>query len=374
MQRLSSGSRAVDDVLDGLITGDNVVWTGGDDAFHHPVQRAFLADGLGPAVYVTTGASPAAVAARVDHRVEILDARPGQPYADAMLLEAAILERATADTRVVIDSLDAFVRRLQPARAFAFYSRVCPQLFDIGALCYWRTGKGSRAILDGVRSVTQCLVDVGASQLHVVKADGRHDAQGRVFRFRIVDGEIHVEHERALARLAEGLRRVRATRDLTQADLARAAGISPSAISQAEAARRGLALDTVMAISRGLGVGIDELLGTAAHPGYVIARRDRAPVRQGSTPLLDDPDAGLRAYLVQLRPGESGEPPTAHKGPELVVIASGLVQIDLGAERPAMRAGDAVLATHVAIRAWHNLIAKPAHLFWIPRDPVPRST
>ena len=362
----------IDKVLDGLIVGDNVVWTGGDDEFHEMVQRAYLAAGDGPSLRVTTKHAPSVVAASLGNGVVVLDARAGATYADPHELEAAVLERATPDARIIVDDFDALVRRWRPVRALAFFSRLCPQLFDVGALCYWRMGPGSRSILDGVRSITQCVIEVAPGQLRVVKAEGRHDVQGNVFRVRVDDGELHIEHERALGRLAEGLRRVRAARDLSQTDLARAAGVSPSAISQAEGARRGLGLDTVVAISHALGIGLDDLLGVAADPGYVVARRDRAPVRNGSTPLLDDPAAGLRAFLIRLRPGERGLPPASHKGPELVVVASGLIQIDLGAETPVVRAGDAVLATHAAVRAWRNLLPKPALLFWIPRDPMAR--
>jgi transcriptional regulator with XRE-family HTH domain len=193
-----------------------------------------------------------------------------------------------------------------------------------------------------------------------------------VYRVRVVDGEVLIEQERAIGRLAEGLRQLRSARRLNQSDLARVAGVSPSAISQAEAGHRGLGLDTVMAIADGLGVGLDELLGTPSAPGYVLARRDRTAPRRGVTPLLDDPASGLRAYLVHLGPGEHGEPPEGHKGPELIVVSSGLVQIDFGTETPVMRAGDAVLATTLAVRGWRNLSAGASRLFWIPRDPLPR--
>ncbi len=52
----------------------------------------------------------------------------------------------------------------------------------------------------------------------------------------------------------------------------------------------------------------------------------------------------------------------------MVVMAHGLVQIDLGSATPVLRAGDAVLATKVAVIGWRNLSAEPARLFWILRD------
>lgn len=375
MERVSSGIADLDEALGGLLPGDNVVWAGGEDALHDLLQHGFFAaDATSPArVFVTTDEDPARVRRRVGD-VEILDARRGKPYTDVSVLERAVLERGAPGARVVIDSLDAFVRRLRGERALGLFSRICPQLFDAGAICYWRAGPLSRSILDGVRSVTQCVLAVSDGHLRVVKAEGRHGVQGRIFRVRVADGTVRVHHERALGRLAEGLRQLRAARSLSQSEVARIAGVSPSAISQAEAGHRGLGLDTVVTIAEGFGISLDELLGTSPDPGYVIARRDRSASRRGLTALLDDPAAGMRAYLVHLGPGESGEPPGHHKGPELVVVAVGLVQIDLGAETPVVRAGDATLATTVRVRGWRNLLPNPARLFWIPRDPTLRET
>ena len=126
-----------------------------------------------------------------------------------------MLDRGLPGARVVIDNLDAFVRRLRGDRALGLFSRICPQLFDAGAICYWRAGAPSRAILDGVRSVTQCVLDISDGHLRILKAERRHGVQGRIFRIRVVDDSIRVDHERALGRLAEGLRHFRVARRLS---------------------------------------------------------------------------------------------------------------------------------------------------------------
>ena len=269
----------------------------------------------------------------------------------------------------MVDGLDAFVRRWRAERALAMFRRMCPLMFDFGALAYWRASpSGSRAILDGVRRVTQCFIDVAGGHLRVVKAQGRAGVQGRIFKVGVDGGTVRLDHELALGRLAEGLRRVRAQRRLSQSDLARRVGVSPSAISQAEAGRRGLSLDTLLAVSGALGMGLDELLANRGEADYVLTRHDRTAPRRGVTPLLDDPREGLRAYLIDLGPGESGAPPVRHKGPELLVVATGLAQIDLGDEAPVVRAGDAVLATRVPILGWRNVLAQPTRLFLVLRD------
>jgi hypothetical protein len=52
----------------------------------------------------------------------------------------------------------------------------------------------------------------------------------------------------------------------------------------------------------------------------------------------------------------------------MILVAQGLVQVDLGTATPVMRAGDAVLARRVAIKGWRNLLPQDARLFWILRD------
>jgi transcriptional regulator with XRE-family HTH domain len=155
---------------------------------------------------------------------------------------------------------------------------------------------------------------------------------------------------------------------VSQADLARLAEVSPSAISQAEAGQRGLSLDTLLTLTSKLGIGLDSLLENQERPDYVLARRDRGTELGDSRFLLDDPGAGLRVYLVNLAAGEKGEPPVRHKGTELVLVARGLVLVDLGDSSPAMRAGDAILATRTPIISWRNLSPDASVLFWILRD------
>jgi transcriptional regulator with XRE-family HTH domain len=374
--RISSGIEDLDDLLGGLLAGDNVVWVTTSQGVVATIEQAFLAEGRRrgePCTYVTTDLAPASLRAKLGTGLRILDARAGRPLADALALETRILDDSRQNPgRVVIDSLDAFVRRAGRNRALGLFSRICPQLYDLGAIAYWRVSRpvAGAALLDGIGKVTQCVLELGGSHLRVVKAEGRPGVAGRLLHVRPrADGTPSFEQEKALGRVGAGLRRVRQERRLSQADLARLAGVSPSAISQAEAGHRGLALDTLLTLAEALGVGLDDLLAVKSAGDYVLARRDRLGVPpKGPVALLDDDTAGLRAYLVQLGPAERGAPPVPHKGIELILVASGLVQADLGAATPVLRAGDAVLATRASVAGWRNLLAEPARLFWIIRD------
>lgn len=352
------------------------MWAYDDAETAASFEAAFLREGTRagePCTLITTSEPPARAQRRLGPHITIIDARPGKKFADPVLLEQTLIEAARASLgRFAIDGLDAFVHRLGAARALGLFSRICPQLFDIGAVAYWRAPSRAlgTAFLDGVQKVTQCVLQIKGAQLRILKAEGhRIGTEGQLVRIESGDdGVLALQTEGSAGRLASGLRRVREQRHLTQAELARLGGVSPSAISQAEAGHRGLSLDTVVTLSEQLALSIDELLAYEPRADYVLARRDRVGHATTQLPLLDDPDAGLRAYLVQLPPGESGTPPMLHKGVELVVVAAGLVQLDLGTAMPVMRAGDAVLATRVAVAGWRNLLGEPARLFWILRD------
>jgi len=373
---ISTGVADLDQLIGGLVAGDNVVLVSDDLETTVLLEVEFLEESLRrqvPCSYVTTTVAPAEISARFGSGVTVHDSRAGQVLADPMELELRLVEDARrAPGAVVIDGLDAFSHRWGAKRAFVLFSRVCPQLFDLGAIAYWRGSRGvlGARFLEDVRKVTQCVLEIRGDQLQVNKAEGhRRGALGQIARITIGDdGSMELREEHSLGPLARGLTRIREQRHLTQADLARLAGVSASAISQAETGRRGLSLETVIRLSKQLQVSLDTLLAQEAEPGYVLARRDRDRATEMRTPLLDDPAIGLRAYLIHLRAGEAGTPHLAHKGPELLVGSSGLVQVDLGSDMPVMRAGDAVLATKVHIRGWRNLLAEPARLIWVLRD------
>jgi transcriptional regulator with XRE-family HTH domain len=61
---------------------------------------------------------------------------------------------------------------------------------------------------------------------------------------------------------ATRLRRIRDQRDLSQSELARRAGLDPSAVAHFEADRRKPSFDNVRALAQALDVSADYLLGT----------------------------------------------------------------------------------------------------------------
>jgi len=372
-----TGVAELDRALDGLYWGDNVVWVWeGSD----PPQQMFYdaiaqrRDDFGATGYVAASSDPAEIISRWPW-LDILAARTGTPITSPRHLLEAIRQFCARAPRplLLFDSLAPLADRWGMRIASGFFGHCCPMLLDLGAIAYWSVPGASqyRTMHREIEQITQCIIVVGEGRLRISKAEGRPPgAQGQLFRYSVQDGTLQLQPAQTAARVGAALRAYRLRRELSQSDLARLAGVSPSAISQVERGERGLSLETLMALSGRLNVTLDELLGGEVTPDYRIGRRHGlADTRRGSVlPLLDDAEAGLRAYLISMPRSATVEAPFAHKGTELVGVVNGLVQVLLGSGRPVLRRGETLLASRRGIDGWRNVGDADAQCIWVLRD------
>jgi len=373
----STGLAELDEVLGGLYWGDNVVLSAEQPEDPDPFYAAAAATAADydAAVFVTLDVEPEEIRGRYPG-FEVIDGRGGRGLSQpGQLLDEVAKWSAQPGMRLLLfDSLDAMSAQWGDELAGRFFSRGCPMLLGRGGIAYWSlTGsRHSAAVRREIEAVTQCVLSVGDGRLRVVKAEGRPPGvQGSVYRYELEEGRPALESAPAAARLGAALKELRRSRRISQGELAELAGVSPSAISQAERGRRGLSLDTLLVLTERLHMTLDELLrGGQEAPGYRLVRRDdpRHATRDRPVPLLDDPSAGLRAYVVRLTPGATATPTFAHKGVELVAIASGLVQVGLATGTPVLRTGEALIADRSGVAWWRNLTDREALVFWVLHD------
>jgi transcriptional regulator with XRE-family HTH domain len=374
----STGVAELDRALDGLYWGDNVVWVwesgelSSQGLFYDAIAQRH--DDFGRTGYVVASSDPAEVKARWPW-IEILDARKGAPLASPRsLLEATRAFSARARRPLLLfDSLEPLCSRWGMRTAGDFFGRCCPMLLDLGAIAYWSLPGAShyRTLHREIEQITQCVIVVGEGRIRISKAEGRPPGvQGQLFRYLVQDGTPQLEPAQAVARVGAALRAYRLRRELSQSDLARLAGVSPSAISQVERGERGLSLETLFTLAARLNITLDELLGGEVTPDYRIGRRHSpGGTAAGSVrPLLDDAEAGMRAYLVSLPRSATIEAPFTHKGSELVGVVSGLVQVLVGSGRPVLRRGETLLASRRGIDGWRNVGESDAQCLWVLRD------
>ena len=366
--RVSTGLEALDEVLGGLYWGDNVVWQL-DRAPVEPFYRAIasLSDVFETKTVVSLGA---AVNTYGVPGLAIIDAGPAAspPTCCARSTASAIRARRRL---LLFESLDSMVRAWGAAGTREFFARCCPLLLEVGAIAYWTMSARDTptAVQETVQAVTQCVLRVDERSVRVVKAEGRDDAvRGSVLHWHEEAGRPVLAPPELVDRVAASLRAVRRARTLSQHDLGDLAGVTASAISQVERAERGLSLATLVRLSAALGVTIDDL---RARRG---PRRlpDRAPDRRPAARARPHAHAARRRRLGpadrpraprRARGRRAATPPRPGTG--IVAVASGLVQVKVAGQTPALRHGEVLVADSEQIEGWRNLGQAEAVLFWI---------
>jgi transcriptional regulator with XRE-family HTH domain len=365
--RVSTGLDALDDTLGGLFWGDNVVWhtTGpSPELFYRCIARLENVFESKVSVSIAGTASYRDVAG-----MTVVDAGSRGAFAQPadLLREVHRLSQPRGHRLILFDSIDAMVHAWGAHRARDFFTRCCPMLLELGSIAYWSMSPATAAtIRDAVHAVTQCVLDVDDRSIRVAKAEGRDDAVlGTVLHWHQEGGRPVVSPAEIVGRVAASLRAVRRARHLSQHDLGDLAGVSASAISQVERAERGLSLATLVRLSGSLGVTIDDLLRGKEPGSYRIGRRTDDPQAafEHTVSLLDGDE--LRIDLVHLGPREFSTPAIASPGLGIVAVASGLVQVQVSGQSPAVRHGEVLVADSATVTGWRNLGAAEAELFWI---------
>lgn len=361
----TSGFDTLDDLLGGVFWGDNVVLRATTPRvdLERIVNGFTAADGYTArgAIYFTDAGE---TEAGIEHRV-IVDGDVDDAIATALALGREI----GVGGLIVFDDLALLVQRLGERDAQRFFVRVCPTLLRVGSVAVWRLGSGVPvAIAEEIARVTQIVLTVEGERLIVTKAEARPpDTVGVTLRLQDGVGGTVMERVDDASRLGASLMALRAQRGLTQSQLSRLAGVSPSAMSQAERGQRGLSIGTLIRLASALGVTLDELVLGQSTLGYRIRGRT-APHRGGASrvALVDAANGPYRLYEFRLDPGAHGSPPTHARGSELVLLGRGLLMITLAdGSTPVIREGEALLANGVAVTDWRNLAEDQAVGFWV---------
>ena len=155
---------------------------------------------------------------------------------------------------------------------------------------------------------------------------------------------------------------------LSQAELARRIGISPSALSQAERGRAGLSVETLARALDALGSPFGPGQGDGS-PSYRVTRRGARRISSLAPGLeaeeLAGAPAGTEFFLLTFAPGASARrPPFATKRSEVLVVISGVLELRIGEGRESLQAGDAMVLSSEPVGSWRCPGPDQARVLW----------
>ncbi|MFA9432550.1 helix-turn-helix domain-containing protein [Egicoccus sp. AB-alg2] len=391
VQGPTSGTALLDELVDDVRIGDNLVLLGaGSPPLDLLVDRFTAAVGdTTPLVVVNVGRP---WDARVPVTAAVLDwspvvtgrtspvpdaLTPGASFDDALTSLRAADERVGAGAAFVFDRLTAVEDAWGRGRGLDLFLAACPRLYRRRSLALWPVERERHrpSFLRRLQEITQVVVEVdqeedGDLRLTVRKADGRRaGVVGRSVRAHVVDGDLVATDAPVSARekLGTVLRDQRLRHGLSQAEVARRVGISPSALSQVERGVRGPSGDTLVRLWEVLGVPFGPEADAPA--GYVVARRsgrDRSRLQDGlvGERVVADTRVG-EVWHLEVAAGAAGDrAPFAVKGPEVATVVRGVLDVTVGGRTETLHEGDALVATEASVSGWRNPGAEPTEVLW----------
>ena len=149
--------------------------------------------------------------------------------------------------------------------------------------------------------------------------------------------------------LGERLRAIRLLRRLTLREVATAAGVSESFVSQLERGRSSASVATLQRLATAVGIEISDLFAGERESGpRVLRRQERQLLEWGhlgrKALLTPKPFHSLEAVTATFDPGGStGDEPYTHgDSEELLLVLAGRVHVQLGSELFDLSTGDSV--------------------------------
>jgi transcriptional regulator with XRE-family HTH domain len=219
------------------------------------------------------------------------------------------------------------------------------------------------------------------SVLTILKAEGRnHGTQNRPNPFSIKGMNVDFGEDKSSwnqINIGMRLKELRKKQGVTQAELARLVGVTPSNISQVESNLISPSLSALVKIAEALFVDISYFFQkTASVENRLVFPADKGvpikfsdlPVKSISAELLTPPDFEPKAepYLIEI-PAKTKLPSHffIHKGEEMGYVMSGKLIMTAGKSPCTAKAGDVIYLKSEIPSQWENPGPGAAKVLWL---------
>lgn len=423
-QRVASGVEEFDRLLGGLFIGDNVLWHDDAGSLASVFCLNFIKTSLAekrPLVYVSFDRSPKNLLERLGGLAKgplftILDCftfgkgagsdvflrfyeegrgdtppcsvvRVENPKDVSAFAEAFYRLHGTLEGCVcfVFESLTGMQEVWGgEEKLLAFYSHSCPRLYELNTIAYWVLEKRAHStrLRAQINQIAQVAIELSArrgnTSLTLLKAESRDLAalnKPHAYWSRGLNVAFDREGRTEGIDVGLRLRQLRTKRGLSQTELARQAGVTPSTISQIESNMIYPSLPGFLKLTEVLGVDPGSFFQKDREGArrFLYPRKNALEVRLADTPglrawSLTPVDIAHRAepYLVEI--AANTRLPThflIHKGEELGYVLEGRLDVEMGKSLHTLSKGDVLYLTSQVPTLWSNPGPDHALLLWL---------
>ncbi|NTV41738.1 MAG: helix-turn-helix domain-containing protein [Syntrophobacteraceae bacterium] len=424
-QRVTSGVSQLDKILGGLFIGDNVVWHDDSGSLASVFSQNFMQASQAqdrPIIYVSFDRSPRNLLEKLGTLAEnpsltILDCFTcGKGASSSIFLrfynettafpcrilrveEPRKMDRVMdtlyevhgelqGDVRLVFESITGMQEVWGgEEHILNFYSHSCPRLYELNTVAYWIMEKKAHSprLRANISQIAQVVIDLsirrGMTSLSVLKAEKRDlDNVHKPFTYWVKDLTITFDEEkRTKGGLDLGLRlkEMRTKRGLSQTELAKLVGVTPSTISQVESNLIYPSLPALLKMAEVLSVDVSSFFQdqTELKKRVIFQGSEATEVRFSEIPeesitakLLTpiDFDARAEPYFIEIPANKTlSSHFFIHKGEEIGYVLTGRLQMKLDKAVYNLRPGDTVYLTSEMPSQWKNPGPAVAKLLWV---------
>jgi len=409
MDKISTGIKDLDNLIDSAYIGDNVVWeteagTSEDIFIHNFISRSLSEDK--DVIYVSFNRSPQSILLHMNikehpEKLSILDCfTSGKGKSDRAFLKFyeskheafpqivkvnrhgdlslfsetinTIQDRLPEGARYIFDSLTGMQDLWgDENNTYKFFTYMCPRLYDLRTVAYWILEKEahSQTFKANLRHITQVVIELYKKKeklyLKALKLDGRTSREAfKPHAYEIEDSNIDITPVRKELTFNVGtkIREVRTKMGMSQKDLADKIGLTSSFISQLENNQISPSLNSFLQITGALGISPTVLLQKEKKRDDAEWLLKRETImknihkrEQGYTIFTIITGEKTAAYLVTVAPGtELNKHFLDHKKEELIHVVKGKITIKVDNREKDLKTGDSVFLQDSLPSLWRN--------------------
>jgi len=394
VQKISSGIKGLDRLIDYIYLGDNVVWEVDAGTFYDIFIKKFIEQSLKESrevLYINFNKSVNSLLKEfgeyADKKFHIIDCfTSGKGKNDITFLKSysekfeqveivkvsnpcnldeVIRAVTSVENKIkslpiyIFDSLTGMQDILKDESAtYGFFTYMCPRLFDLDSVAYWILEKDahSQKFKANLRHITQVVLELYRRKekffIKALKLSRRTNREAfKPHLYEVINNDILIKsyEQNFSIDIGSRIRELRILKKMSQKELAQKVNLTPGSISQIENNQIVPSITSFIQICNALGVKVSDLLNEAVDEDVSIIKKEKILSQlhekfSNISVYKIIADEGLRAYLVEFKGEESNQPITNDLlyeiEPKFIYIVKGKVILNLGNSIFNLQTGD----------------------------------